>query len=293
MEVVLIFSNLMAICGIIVLVVRLHHISAAKAEQPQPLPASAEPAPPPLTPAELFALAGPEIVSEVIHDIKTPLTVMGGYAKLTLRQLENNMVNEQTHENLQTIFSETQRLSTMVDKLINPKRTQYTEEINAVTLVAELMQRVYTMCSMLLEFNANKLEIEIEEDCPPVRINADKVIQIFFNLVGNANRYVNEDTIKIHVAHDDGLVAFSVWNNGPIIPADMINHLFNRGISGHGSTGLGLHICRETIERHGGTIGVVSASNTGTKFTFTLPSVANEIVYGEKGGLHESDHSAG
>ena len=222
----------------------------------------------------MAALADSKLVSEVAHDLKTPLTVMGGYAKLTMRQIETDNLNDQTYENLHTIFTETQRLSELVDKLLNPLSHQAASDSALCTNVTDLMQKVYTMCSLLLEFNSNRLEIDAAESYPPISVNADMIIQIFFNLVGNANRHVKSATVKIKVTNQNDMVAFSVWNNGPIIPPDMINKIFTRGISGAGSTGLGLHICKENIERFGGTIGVVSNTTNGTTFTFTLPACA-------------------
>jgi len=220
----------------------------------------------------MAALAGSKLVSEVAHDLKTPLTVMGGYAKLTMRQIETDNLNDQSYHNLHTIFTETQRLSELVDKLLNPLAPQKTGTGEKCTNVTDLMQKVYTMCSLLLEFNSNKLEIDAAETYPLIGVHADMVIQIFFNLIGNANRHVKSATVKIKVANQGNKVAFSVWNNGPIIPPDMIDRIFYRGISGAGSTGLGLHICKENIERHGGSINVVSNCTDGTTFTFTLPA---------------------
>lgn len=220
----------------------------------------------------LSALADSKLVSEVAHDLKTPLTVMGGYAKLTMRQIETDNLNDQSYENLHTIFTETQRLSELVDKLLDPISHKPTTNGELRTNVVDLMHKVYTMCSLLLEFNSNQLEIDAAETYPPICVNADMVIQVFFNLVGNANRHVKSATVKIKVTNQDDMVAFSVWNNGPIIPPDMINKIFYRGISGAGSTGLGLHICKENIERFGGKINVVSNAAEGTKFTFTLPA---------------------
>ena len=220
----------------------------------------------------MSALADSKLVSEVAHDLKTPLTVMGGYAKLTMRQIETDNLNDQTYENLHTIFTETQRLSELVDKLLNPLSYKPNADGEPRTNVIDLMQKVYTMCSLLLEFNSNQLEIDAAETYPLIGVNADMVIQVFFNLVGNANRHVKSATVKIKVTNQDGMVAFSVWNNGPLIPPDMIERIFNRGISGAGSTGLGLHICKENIERTGGTINVISNSTEGTIFTFTIPA---------------------
>jgi len=219
----------------------------------------------------LSSLADAKRVSELAHDLKTPLTVMGGYAKLTMRQIETNNLNDQTYDNLHAIFTEAQRLSELVDKLLNPLSHPSAADGGLRTNVVDLMQKVYTMCSLLLEFNNNRLEINASENYPYIRVKADMVIQVFFNLVGNANRHVKSDTVKVHVTHQGDMVAFSVWNNGPLIPPDMIGRIFDRGISGADSTGLGLHICKKNIESFGGTIGVVSNKAEGTKFTFTLP----------------------
>ena len=212
-----------------------------------------------------------EFLANISHEMKTPLTVMGGYAQLTRKQINMDRVNEKTLENLQTIFLETQRLAGLVDKLLHMSIAEANQKTNISVAVDEIINKAAEMCSPILETNRNRLATHIEKDCPPVNANPDMIIHVLFNLVGNANRHTKSDTIQISASQEGTMVLFSVRDNGIGIPHELMEKIFERGISGDGSTGLGLHICKETVEAHGGTISVENILNGGANISFTLP----------------------
>ena len=217
-----------------------------------------------------------EFLANISHEMKTPLTVIGGYAKLTKRQIEANMTNEKTLENLQTVFLETQRLAGLVDKLLHMSIAEAEQKTNIRVAVDEIINKAAEMCGPILETNRNRLAIHIEKDCPPVKGNPDMIIQVLFNLVGNANRHTKSDTIEICASREGTMVLFNVRDNGIGIPHELMEKIFERGISGDGGTGLGLHICKETVEAHGGTITVDNIPGGGANITFTLPIYNND-----------------
>ena len=139
------------------------------------------------------------------------------------------------------------------------------------TAVADIINKAAAMCGPILDMNKNRLAIDIETDCPDVKANPDMIIQIFFNLVGNANRHMKSDTIHISAKREGQAVLFAVRDNGTGIPSEILPTIFERGISGDDGTGLGLHICKETVEAHGGLIAGENTSSGGAIISFTLP----------------------
>ena len=113
--------------------------------------------------------------------------------------------------------------------------------------------------------------MQIEKDCPYILANPDMLIQILFNLANNANRHTENDTVAIIICTKGDMVQFQVQDKGAGIPAHILDKIFERGVSGDGSTGLGLVICKEAVEIHGGTIEIESEQGRGATVTFTLP----------------------
>jgi signal transduction histidine kinase len=91
------------------------------------------------------------------------------------------------------------------------------------------------------------------------------------NLITNANIHTKSGDITITGCADDTCVTVTVTDSGKGIPLDILPNVFKRGISGSGSTGIGLALCRSMIEAHGGNIFLKSEQGKGTAVTFKLP----------------------
>jgi len=95
---------------------------------------------------------------------------------------------------------------------------------------------------------------------------------VLLNLVGNANRHTKNGTIDITIRQTEQSKAlFIVEDNGEGISPESLDKIFLRGFSGAGGTGIGLSICKETVEAHGGSIELASTPRSGTRISFTLP----------------------
>jgi signal transduction histidine kinase len=213
-----------------------------------------------------------EFLATISHELKTPLYVMSGFAELAVWEYDAGTLDEDTRENLHTIAAEAQRLSQLVDNLLDISIMKTAG--NARVPIESIISRVKALGEPLLAKNGNKLDIRIEENCPPIMANADAILQVLVNLVGNANRYVKSDTINIEVRRETDMILFSVKDNGDGMPPQLADKVFERGISGDGGTGLGLAICKETVEVHGGTIKLETEQGGGTLITFTIPKYA-------------------
>jgi len=218
-----------------------------------------------------------EFLANISHEMKTPLMVISGYAQLSEEQLEAGTADEKTTDRLHAIFLETQRLSGFVNKLLADSATYGGYKIDSRVSVDEIINNAAAMCIPILDAKNNHLAIDIEKNCPDIKTNPDMIIPIFFNLVGNANRHVKNEAIQISAKQEGTMVLFNVRDNGKGIPPSLIDKIFERGISGDDSTGLGLAICKEVVEAHGGTITADNIPGGGANIAFTLP------IYEEKG----------
>ena len=210
-----------------------------------------------------------EFLATISHEMKTPLTIIGGFTQLAIEQLETGMASAKTFERLNTVAHESLRLAEFVNKLLADTATASGHKFDGYVAA--------DMCATFLEPNKNRIKITVEENCPPVKANAGMILQVFFNLLGNATRQVKNDTIEISAKREGEMVMFTVQDNGKGIPPELADKIFARGVSGDGGTGLGLHVCKETVEAHGGTIALADTNGRGTSISFTLP------VYNEGG----------
>ncbi|MCL2500986.1 MAG: sensor histidine kinase [Defluviitaleaceae bacterium] len=216
-------------------------------------------------------------LADISHEIRTPLTVIDNYAQLTDMEIDAGAINADTKKNLMTISSEAQRLAHLADRLLDITVAKESATAGTEVFVEDIFSRIVALCEPILVTSRNRLDIGIEKNCPAVRVVPDMLIQVLFNLIGNANRYTEAGIIRLTAeagnenSEDYKMVIFKVIDNGAGIPSDMLEKVFQRGISGDGSSGLGLVICKEAIESHGGTIRLESEHNRGTTVIFTLP----------------------
>jgi len=211
-----------------------------------------------------------DFLANISHEIKTPLTVVSNYARLTERQLKAGTADEKTTERQNIIFQETQRLSKLVDKLLDISVTKGGFE--GFCPIAGITRQTAQLLRPILAKNGNHLDIHIENDCPPVAANSDSILQVLLNLAGNANRHVKNGKISITVKQEVSTALFRIEDNGTGISEELLGSVFERGVSGDGGTGLGLSIAKELIESYGGSIGIESGKESrGTVVWFTLP----------------------
>lgn len=217
-----------------------------------------------------------DFLANISHEMRTPLTIMASYADLTSMQIRRDAMNESTLDNLATVKREAIRLAGMVEQLkevaMEKERQLTLSDIEACSL----LQQAVDFCEPICLKNKNRLSV-----CPEIgdfvlRVNAESIFQTLVNLIINANRHTKEGTILLK-AESSGteiskdFVKITVSDNGDGVDPVLMPNLFQRGVSGDGSSGLGLAICKEFIEEHGGEIWVESEKGKGTTISFTLP----------------------
>jgi PAS domain S-box-containing protein len=228
-----------------------------------------------------------DFVSTVSHELRTPLTSIYGFAETLLRQ--DVMFGEEERQTfLRYIASESQRLTSIVDALLNVARLD-TGDLQvdlAATDVRDVVGQVLDTVSAV-EVNGHQFVAELPEEPLAARADPEKLRQVCSILVENAVRYSPDGaTVTVGATRRQDLVEVSIADEGIGIPqADQeeIFRKFYRGSdadlrAGAGGTGLGLFIARGLVTAMGGRIWVSSQEGEGSRFAFELPSAVADSV---------------
>lgn len=216
-----------------------------------------------------------DFISIASHELKTPITSL----KASL-QLMDKMKDDPSKTMMPKLILQSrksiQRVSTLIEDLLNVSRLQQTEiNLNKTDFI---LSQLLSACANPIAI-LGKQKINITGDVE-LHICADehRIDQVVTNLVNNAVKYApDSECITLHIEACNNVVKVSVTDKGPGIPKDKIPHLFSRYYRVESSSyhisglGLGLYISAEIIKQHGGEIGVDSEPGKGSAFWFTLP----------------------
>ncbi|MGZ4332816.1 MAG: GAF domain-containing protein [Gaiellaceae bacterium] len=228
-----------------------------------------------------------DFVSTVSHELRTPLTSIYGFAETLLRQ--DVMFGEEERETfLRYIASESQRLTSIVDTLLNVARLDTGDlQVNlAETDVRDVVGQVLDTVSAT-EVNGHRFVVDLPDEPLAATADPEKLRQVCSILVENALRYSPDGgTVTVGAARRQDRVEVSVADEGIGIPQsdqEQIFRKFYRGSdadlrTGAGGTGLGLFIARGLVTAMGGRIWVSSREGEGSRFAFELPAAAADAV---------------
>lgn len=219
-----------------------------------------------------------DFVANVSHELKTPITTIKTYAET----LSSDMIIDPKMQKdfLLTIEKEADRMTAIVRDLLQLssfdfKKAKWNFELVCIgDLISESISHLkiyYTEKHQTINF--------VNIDNPTILIDKSKIKQVLVNILSNANKYTPEyGNVDIFVHTVDNFVNISIKDNGIGIPAEDIDHVFERfyrvdkGRSRQqGGTGLGLAIAKDIIVEHGGIISAKSTIGEGTTFTLQLP----------------------
>lgn len=209
------------------------------------------------------------------HDLQEPLRMVSSYMGLLDDELGDEL-DDDTQEYMEFAAEGADRMQAMIDDLLQYSRIQTDgdefETVDSEAVLEDILQD--------LELKISESGVEVErEPLPAVFVDRVQLGQVFQNLIKNAIEHGNEDTaVEITATERDGLTEFTVADNGPGIPVDQqdeIFDIFNKDGDSDG-TGIGLAVCKQVIERHGGDIWVDSTEGDGTTFHFTIPKKKGE-----------------
>ena len=218
-----------------------------------------------------------DLISEVVHELRTPLSSMVGYSKmLTMPSIADEIKSDFAN----VIHREATRLGQLVNDFLDWSRL----ESGRVRLAREPvdLRQAIDEAIRIVEPEARErditIDIQVPPDLPAVTGDLARLKQVLINLTSNATKY-NRDggRVGIQVAAQDGTVSVAVSDTGYGIAAQDLPRVFERfyrvavsekQVKG---TGLGLSIAKQIVELHGGEMTVESEVNVGSTFSFTLP----------------------
>ncbi len=219
-----------------------------------------------------------ELIANISHDLRTPLTMIKGYAEMMC-----DIPDENTPENLQIIIGETERLSALVNDVLDISRIQAGVQISNFTEF-DLTETVNEVIGRFSKLASTKLrKIDFIYDCHAV-VNADRtqILQVIYNFIINALNHSDEDTAvtviqKIITCDDVKKVRIEVIDRGDGISESDLPNIFDRyyKVDKHhrrseAGSGLGLSIVKGILEMHKAKYGVESEEGKGSTFWFEL-----------------------
>ena len=220
-----------------------------------------------------------EFVANVSHELRTPLSMIKGYVETLINGAKDDP-NVATRF-LRTIEKHADRLTYLIEDLLTISRLESGQIVLNIQKVE--LRSVAEDVIDDLQSRAEDKKVILENQVPDdvvVRADADRVQQVIFNLVDNAIKYGRQEgRVWINARLAGGQFAeVSVRDNGPGIPPDSIDRVFERFYRAEkarsreqGGTGLGLSIVKHIVQSHGGEVWVESEPGRGTSFFFTLP----------------------
>ena len=247
--------------------------------------------------AEEADAAKSSFLSTVSHELRTPLTSVLGFAKIIRRRLQERLfplissddrkveqAKQQVIENLGVVVSEGERLTKLIDDVLDLAKIEagkFTWNMAAVSM-QDVIDRAVAATASLFEAKKLDLERDIEPGLPVVTGDQDRLIQVVINLISNAVKFTDHGSIKCSARRDGNELVVSVADSGiGIAPVDQpkvfekFKQVGDTLTDKPKGTGLGLPICKEIVEYHGGQIWVESTPGQGSIFSFTLPIVEN------------------
>jgi signal transduction histidine kinase len=216
-----------------------------------------------------------DLVANVSHELKTPISALRAH-------LENLLdgVEEPNRETLQVMLEQSERLTRLVEELLDLSRlesggvTLTMEPVRLAPLVRQVAREIQVARGPAVAFRN-----EVDPDLEPVEADRERLHQVLFNLLDNAFRFTPAGgTVTVWASNADGSCEVSVDDTGPGIPEEHLPFVFERFYRvdssrsrGDGGTGIGLTIARTVVEAHGGRIWAERHEGGGSRFRFVLP----------------------
>ncbi len=216
-------------------------------------------------------------ISVVSHELKTPVALIKGYVS-TLRREDATWDREIVHDSLEVIEEETDRLTELIENLLDASRLQAgalainLSDVALDALARRIAERFRTQTTQ------HTFSVDFPEDFPIIMGDEDRLAQVLSNLVSNSIKYSPDGgEIRIVGQVRGEQVIICVSDQGPGIAAGDIPYVFDRFFRASDTSkttkgaGLGLYLARAVVEAHGGRIWVDPKPGTGARICFSLP----------------------
>lgn len=233
-------------------------------------------------------------LSTVSHELRTPLTSVLGFAKIIQKKLNEVIfpqvpasdhrvakTMQQITNNIDIIVTEGERLTNLINDVLDLAKMESGKvewKTEALSL-PDLIERAINTSESLWSLKQNlTVTVDIPDKLPPVMGDHDRLLQVMLNLISNAVKFTEAGSIVCRAKHTENQVIVSVTDTGSGIPPEAQAIIFEKFkqigdtlTEKPKGTGLGLPICKQIIEHHGGKIWLKSNPGVGSSFFFTLP----------------------
>jgi len=219
-----------------------------------------------------------QFLANTSHELRTPLHGIMNIARNVLDR-EKPALGEQSAADLELLIMVGRRMSHLLDDLLDVARLQEKRiSLRQEPLsIAPIASGVAAMIRFMAEGKPVRLEIDIPDSLPPVLADEKRLVQILLNLLHNALKFTDEGTVRISAKTQNGQVVIRVSDTGAGMDEETRQRIFfpyeqgARGMNEVGGIGLGLSICKQLVELHGGELTVDSKAGAGSVFRFSLP----------------------
>lgn len=241
-------------------------------------------------------------LSTVSHELRTPLTSIMGFSKIIKKRmierilpqtnLDDPRVERAAHQvmdNLDIVVSESERLTHLINDVLDLAKIEagkVTWQYSPVDM-GDVIERAIGATSTLFDTQEIKIEKVVEPQLPAIYGDKDRLIQVVVNLLSNAAKFTEKGRVRCTARMQQNQVVVQISDTGIGIAAKDLHHIFEKFkqvgddtlTDKPMGTGLGLPICKEIVEHHGGRIWVESEIGTGSVFSFSLPVTTGEIKH--------------
>ncbi len=225
-----------------------------------------------------------EFVLTASHELRSPLTSVQGFAELLM--LDRDSLTPKQVETVEIILDNSRHLVRLLNDLLDLARSDAGRlAIKPVSSdPGALVEEAARSMRAQMAARDQELELTVEPGLPPIEADRDRIRQVLVNLLTNAHEYCPPGAaIGVEARRDGADVTIEVSDDGPGIPAQQLEHIFERFTRGDagltqrvGGTGLGLAISKSLVELHGGGIEAESPDGGGATFRGRLPAAAGD-----------------
>ncbi|MGV2963009.1 ATP-binding protein [Paenibacillus sp. FSL L8-0435] len=219
-----------------------------------------------------------QFLANTSHELRTPLHGIINIAHNVITR-EKNRLDERSLEDMELLITIGRRMSHLLGDLLDVVRLkEHRIELRQGPLsIQSVVPGVIAMLQFMAERKPVRLHMEIPESFPQVMADEERLVQILYNLLHNALKHTEEGTISVSAEIREGHALIHVTDTGIGMDEDTRMRIFlpyeqgSYGISDGQGIGLGLNICKELVELHGGALTVRSELGKGSVFSFDLP----------------------
>lgn len=216
-----------------------------------------------------------EFISSLSHELRTPLTAITGWSETLLN---SDDLNSDTRRGMKIIHREAGRLTEMVLELLDFTRIQdgrMTLNMELTDIRSEFEDTIFMYGNRLSQDSIQLDYLDTDDEIPEISCDPKRLRQVFLNILDNAAKHgLDGKTIQASIHYENDAIIFRIRDFGPGIPEDelpLVKRKFYKGSSKARGSGIGLAVCDEIVQMHGGTLTLENAEGGGTLVTVELP----------------------